>query len=279
MIKTAKRTIVIVGIAAFASSCRGLAQEATHTPALSTLRVVATTTTAPLARDFSQAYIREDALFVLSLSEANWQGVQNELLNDESVYGLTTFLPDGANLWAAPLGEDAIAIITHVDLNIPVLSAEQLRSIFTGTINNWQDVGGPNLPIVLVSREEEADSRLAFQHLVMGERRISGNARLATSSPDTLDIVATTIGSIGYVSLGLIDERVRVTPVVGQVGETPITPSLETIADGSYPLRTPILLVGQREPDADSVAYEFFIWLQQGGGQTIIGRNYVPLTP
>lgn len=279
MLKAAKRTIVIFGLAALASSCRGMAQQATHTPEISHLRVIATTSTAPLAQDLIQAYVREDALFVVSLSEANWSAVQKQITDDPAFFGLTTFLPDDSTLWATPIGEDGLAIIVHPSVQMDVLTAAQLRNIFSGGVRNWREVGGADLPMVVVSREAGADTRAVFERLVMGERPITGAAVLAPTSSSVLDIVATTEGAISYASFGSLDNRVRVVPVAASINDTPILPSLQTITDKTYPLRMPILIVSQQPPDPNTTIYEFFLWIQQGGGQTIIRQHYAPLNP
>ncbi len=276
MLKTAKRTIVIFGIAALASSCRGMAQQATHTPEISQLRLVATTSTAPLARDLIQSYIREDALFVVSLEEGNWAHVQMQVEADSNFFGLTSFLPDSSALWATPIGEDGLAIVVHPSVEIESLTAAQLRSIFSGNIQNWREVGGTTLPLVVVSREPGADTRAVFERLVMGERPISGAALLAPTHPGMLDLVAATPGAIGYTSFGALTPQVKVVAIAASADETPILPSLQTLENHTYPLRMPILLVGQNEPT--DLVYEFFLWMQQGGGQAIVRQRYVPLS-
>lgn len=279
MLKTAKRTIVIFGLAALASGCRGIAHQATHTPEISHLRLMATTSSAPLARDLIQSYVREDSLFVISLSEANWSAVQKQVNEDPAFFGMTMFLPDASTLWATPIGEDGLAIIVHPALKLNALTAPQLRTIFSGSVRNWREVGGPDLPIVVVSREAGADTRSVFERLVMGERPISGTAVLAPSSSSVLNIVSATEGAISYASFGSLDNRVAVVPIAGSAADTPITPSLPTIIDRSYPLRMPILIVSQREPQPDTPVYEFFVWVQQGSGQNIVRQRYAPLNP
>lgn len=278
MLQTAKKTIVIFGIAALASSCRGSAQQATHTPEISHLRVMATTSTAPLARDLIHSYIREDSLFVISLTEGNWAAVQKQLESDATFFGLTNFLPDSTSFWATPVGEDGLAIIVHPSLQLDFLTASQLRAIFSGTVQNWREVGGANLPIIVVSREVGADTRSVFQQLVMGERPVTAAARLAPTSQTMLNIVTSTQGAIGYTSYGSLDANVAVVPIAGSADETPISLTLETIDNKTYPLRMPILLVGQNEPRPDSIIYEFFLWIQQGEGQSIVRRHYAPIS-
>lgn len=53
-----------------------------------------------------------------------------------------------------PVAIDGIAIAVNQSLNIPGLTVAQLKDIYTGKITNWQQVGGPNLPITVYSRSK-----------------------------------------------------------------------------------------------------------------------------
>src|SRR5574341_667287 len=140
----------MVGFSLLVVGCRATRLQTTPTPTVSQLNLLTTSTTTPLAQSLSQAYIRQDTLFLISLHETNWRGVENQIAADPSLYGMTTFLPEGSNLWAAPLGEDGIAIITHPGTKVPVLIASQLRGIFSGGIGSWSKVGGADMPITVV---------------------------------------------------------------------------------------------------------------------------------
>ncbi|MBN1936532.1 MAG: substrate-binding domain-containing protein, partial [Anaerolineae bacterium] len=48
---------------------------------------------------------------------------------------------------------DGIAIVTHPGIELPGLTVAQVQGIFAGEITNYAEVGGPDAPIVVVSRE------------------------------------------------------------------------------------------------------------------------------
>jgi phosphate transport system substrate-binding protein len=85
------------------------------------------------------------------------------------------------------------------------LTAKQLQGIYSGSIRNWQQVGGPDLPITVVSLLPNNGIRTTFEHYVLG-----GPETLPSSAEhqvvDRTDIAAkmvqTTPGAIGYVDLG-----------------------------------------------------------------------------
>lgn len=277
-----KRTLVVVTLAL--ASCRAPMQAPTSTPEVVPLYFVTSSSTDTLLRNLAATYTRENSLVAIVDQAANGTSITVALDPRESsnqrLYALTTYLPNLDNLWAAPLGQDGIAIVVHPRLNLPQLGADDLRRIFTGAVENWIEFGGPDVPITVVSREAESDSRRVFEQLVLGQRRITYNAVLALTDAAMLDVVAQTPGAIGFMSMGLMSGRagqVRVMPLVGETGEMPVLPTPLTVGNGTYPLRTPLLIVGTMPPVPGDGYYEFIVWAQQRQAQEIISTRYAPL--
>jgi phosphate transport system substrate-binding protein len=84
------------------------------------------------------------------------------------------------------------------------LTSAQLKGIYTGQITNWNQVGGPNLKIVVVSRPPSSGTRATFQSYVIGgPETVSGPASLTTDSTGTVvKNVQQTDGAIGYAASG-----------------------------------------------------------------------------
>lgn len=274
-----KRTLVVVTLAL--ASCRAPMQAPTSTPEVVPLYFVTSSSTDSLLRSLAATYTRENSLVAIVDQAANGTSIAVALnptqSSDPPLYALTTYLPNLDNLWAAPLGQDGIAIVVHPRLNILRLSADDLRRIFTGAVANWLELGGPDLAITVVSRDAESDTRRVFEQLVLGQRQITYNALLALTDGAMLDVVAQTPGAIGFMSMALVSGQVRVVPLVGQVGDTPVLPTPLTVAEGTYPLRTPLLIVGTKPPEPGDGYYEFIAWVQQRQAQQIIGERYAPL--
>ncbi len=274
-----KRTLVVVTLAL--ASCRAPMQAPTSTPEVVPLYFVTSSSTDTLLRNLAASYTRENSLVAIVDQAANGTSIAMALDPAESstpsLYALTTYLPNLDNLWAAPLGQDGIAIVVHPRLNIPQLSAGDLRRIFTGAVENWVEFGGPDVPITVVSRDAESDTRRVYERLVLGQRQMTYNAILALTDAAMLDVVAQTPGAIGFMSMALVSGQVRVMPLVGETGDTPVLPTPLTVANETYPLRTPLLIVGTKPPEPGDGYYEFIVWAQQAQAQEIIGERYAPL--
>jgi phosphate transport system substrate-binding protein len=244
---------------------------------------MATTATEPLLTELAAAYERPGTLLAISRAAANWTTIYERVLAGETSFALTTYVPAASGLWAAPIGRDGIAIITDGANPIPYLTLADLQQIFQGKVTSWADVGGADHPLTVVSREDGADTRFAFEALVMDSHPITPNARLALSSGSMVEIVAGTPGAIGFVSMAWAQsagDRVRLIPILDDtISDQPQLPSPQTLSDGLYPLWTPILLVGPVPPEAGTAVYDWFAWMQSEAGQQIVGQNYGRLSP
>lgn len=273
--KRAKRTIVILGLAL--ASCRGPMVTPTATPQTLSVRILATTTTYSLLQNLAAGYSRPNILLATNSAAANWETVFGQLLAGNVPFALTTYVPSDANLWVAPIGYDGLAIVVDTTNPIAALTFDDLRAIYQGRINNWSELGGPDLPVTVVSRESGADTRLILDALVMEDRRTTLGARLALSGQSVLEIVGSTPGAIGYVSMAQVDHRVRAVPIAAQAGDPPVVPSPETVGAGQYPLHSTILVVGLQPPEDGSIYRDWFAWMQSEAGQAIVRQQYAPL--
>lgn len=273
-----KRTIAVFTLAL--ASCRSPIQSPTNTPQVISLRIITTSSTAPLLQELTTAYSNDHALASFSTQNENTLTLQQIIENTSSTpsYAITNYLPPSTNIWAAPIGYDAIAVIAHPDVEISSLSANDLRSIFMGITINWSVFIESNMDIVVVTRESTSTTQHVFRNQVLGQRTITPAARLATTESSMLSIVAETPGAIGFVSLASLtdDSGIYIIPITTQEGDTPILPTIETVTNETYPLRTPLLIVGSQPPTSDDIYYEFIVWLQNEG-QSIIGQHYAPL--
>jgi phosphate transport system substrate-binding protein len=233
------------------------------------LRLYATTSTLPLLRDLMSGYTRRSPGAAFETASGNLDSMLTRLLNGDTPYFLSTHLPESselAPLMAWPIAQDGLAIITHPANPTPTLTPEQLRRVYQGQINNWSEVGGPALDLMVVTREPGSGAGAEFERLVMGARHFSPSAQIAPSSAAMVEIVADRPGSIGYVSMSYLDGRIRPLRIDN------ILPTPETVTEALYPLRSTIYLIGLTEPEG---AYlDFLLWSQSPAGQAIIGEQY-----
>ena len=266
--KGAKRTIVILSLAL--ASCRGPVSPASPTPEVVSLRLLVDSATSPLLRDLASHYNPANVLITWNVQVGDASTVLDWIKQGEATYALLDYVPSAAfdtRWWTTPIGQDGIAVVVHATNPITNLTAAQFRAVLQGRVLNWNELGGPNMPMTLVARNDTSSDATIIQALALGDRRVTRNARLATTSQAVVDIVSADSGAIGYVSMGYLNGTVRAVPLDG------ILPTPDTVTANQYPLRAPIVFVGLREPGNDGYR-AFFAWAQSAEGQAIVRQHY-----
>jgi phosphate transport system substrate-binding protein len=165
-------------------------------------------------------------------------------------------------LIAAPIIFDAIAVIVHRGNPVQNLSMDQIRRIFSGGITRWNEVGGKDQAITLLTREEGSGTREAFQHLIMGTKEISLGALVQDSNGAIRQVVADDRNGIGYISLGLVNDRVKALKI------DRIEPTVENIQKHRYKFIRPFLFVFRASPQG--LAKDFLHYILSPSGQKLL---------
>lgn len=169
------------------------------------------------------------------------------------------------------IARDGLAIAVHPDVPVDGLTREEARSIFAGEIANWNEVGGPDRPIVVVAREEGSGTRAAFEEMVMGEEALIVDlAILLPSNGSIRTTVSTTPDSIGFFSFGYLDESVKALAVDG------VEATGENAASGAYPIVRPLNMMTDGEPRAMVKVWLDFI-LGAEGQQIVVEEGYISI--
>ncbi|MEH1831903.1 MAG: PstS family phosphate ABC transporter substrate-binding protein [Nostoc sp.] len=107
----------------------------------------------------------------------------------------------GFSLKEIPVAIDGIAIAVNLNLDIPGLTVAQLKDIYTGKISNWQQVGGPNLPITVYSRSKEAGGTVEFfVENILNKENFGANVSYVGTTTEAVRKVAASPGGIYYAS-------------------------------------------------------------------------------
>lgn len=146
---------------------------------------------------------------------------------------------DGPNAQFA-IGYDALAIIVNPRNPLRNLSLSQVRSIFTGHVTNWSEVGGQNLPITVYSRPEGSGTRQFFTRQVLNEAGITPSAAVKVRNPDMASAVAGNLGGIAY--LPFSESQGSTVIAVGD-GNDRYEPNLLTVVTRNlYPIKRTLYL-------------------------------------
>lgn len=173
--------------------------------------------------------------------------------------------PEEQGLMVILLALDGIAVILHRDNPIEDLTVEQVRSIFTGRVTNWRELGGFDADIIPVSREEGSGTRASFETLIMAGEAISDACLVQDSNGAVREIIATTLQGVGYVSVGLVDDREKAVAIGG------VRPTLANLITEKYGFSRPFLMLLRREPSGD--VKKFIDYALSETGQGILGSS------
>ena len=109
---------------------------------------------------------------------------------------------------------DGIAIVVHPSNPVADLTIEQIRDIYTGKIKNWKELGGPDQPIVVISRDTNSGTYETFETLVMNKEKMAERTEYVGSNGAIRQRVMSTPAAIGYVGLAFT-EGVKALTVTG----------------------------------------------------------------
>lgn len=175
------------------------------------------------------------------------------------------------------------ALVVNEDVRLRDLSTADVRRLYRGEIANWSELGGPDLPVHLVSRDANSGTRQVFQRRVLGRGEIANSSVDCVHKDDpaspvircelgsteqVLATVAELPGAIGYSELNSA-ARAKGLHRLALDGHPA---SVDAIEDGtsSYPYREIEYAYTYGQPPADSLASSFLTYLARGNGQDVI---------
>lgn len=202
------------------------------------------------------------SLGISSVSQGIVQiGTSSRELTQKEKVGLTEYV----------IGKEGIVIVVNNENNITDLKNDQIKDIFSGKIKNWKDVGGSDSEIHVITREAGSGTRSAFENIVMGkEIKIKSDAIVQSSTESVKQAVRQDPGAVGFISLARMSSDVKALKISG------ISPSEDTVANGSYKIQTSFLFVVKGEPKG--IVKEFIDFTLGPEGQAIVKEeNVVPI--
>lgn len=156
------------------------------------------------------------------------------------------------------IARDGIVVVVHPSNPVNNLSLKELKDIFSSRIENWQELGGPDRKIVLVSREAGSGTRDGFETLAMDGETVSNRALIANSTGAIRMIVAGDRNAIGYISLAVLDSTVKPLRI------DDVRPTAENIRNGKYAISRPFIYLTSEEPEGLTRDFIDFVLSDQG---------------
>jgi phosphate transport system substrate-binding protein len=179
------------------------------------------------------------------------------------------------------VARDAIAVVVHPSNPVQGLTIPQLADIYTGKIKNWQELGGDDRPIVLLSRESNSGTYVYFLENVVRQGKksdlmFSPDTLLMPSSEGISNEVRQNPNAIGYDGLGYVTDDQKVLAVSKDDAGPHVLPSVDTVNDNTYPISRPLYMYTAGEPQGAVKIY--LDWILGPEGQAIVPTlGFVPL--
>jgi len=239
------------------------------------------TTVGPIAKAFAEYYMGKHPDVNITVSESGSGNGAKGLINAACDVATMSRAMKNSELKAAQdagvlpiehvVAMDGIAMVVHPSNPASDLTLEQVRQVYTGKIRNWKELGGPDRPIVVISRDTNSGTYETFETLVMNRQKMAGNVEYVGSNGAIRQRVMSTEGAIGYVGLAF-------TEGVKPLSAGGVEPTHETVLDKTYPIARPLYMYTNGRPKEGTPLFEFIgIAASEEGKKIVEATGFVPL--
>jgi phosphate transport system substrate-binding protein len=151
--------------------------------------------------------------------------------------------PDEGDLNAVLIARDGVAMVVHKSNPVKVLTRAQVIAIYTGAVKNWKEVGGPDIPLTVISKAEGRSTLEVFsQYFGLTSPQIKAHIIIGDNQQE-IRTVSTNKGAIGYVSIGSAEYEANHGVPIKMLQLDQFVPSTASVAAGTYPMARELNLV------------------------------------
>jgi phosphate transport system substrate-binding protein len=245
------------------------------------LRTDGSTTVLPIAQKAAEAYMKEHPDVTISVSGGgSGNGIKAIIDGTTDIANSSRFIKNEEVKQAVEKGSypvpfavayDCIVPVVHPSNTVNNLTMDQLKAIYKGEIDNWKAVGGPDLKIVVISRDTSSGTYEVWEEKVMKKERVSPAALLQASSGAVAQAIASNKFAIGYLGIGYLNDKVKAVTVNNIAG------TAETTLNGTFPISRPLFMFTRGWPSGDALNFINFVLNPQKGQKLVKEAGFVPL--
>jgi phosphate transport system substrate-binding protein len=167
------------------------------------------------------------------------------------------------------VAKDGVTFYVHESNPLRSLTVEQLRKIYQGEISSWKDVGGPDAPIVVYSRENSSGTYVFVKDHVLSGGDFVARAQTLPGTAAVVNAVAKEKNGIGYGGAAYA-KGVRELQVEN------VDPTEANIRSGKYPLARDLYMYTRAQPKGEAKEFIDFC-LSQEGQKVVTAVGYFPV--
>lgn len=231
-----------------------------------TVSISGSTSVGPLAEKLAAKYTETDNTNIEINQIGSSAGITNAISGVSEIGMSSRDLKEeevASGLNEVIIAYDGIVVVTHPSNKVKDLTMEQVKQIFTGEITNWSELGGDDLEIVVVSREDGSGSRDAFQEIVeYSSGELIRNSIIASGNGNIKTTVANNKHAVGFISFEYIDENISTINING------VEATAENVLQEKYSLSRPFLFV-YKEGQLTEAGQHFIDFILSEEGQLI----------
>ena len=224
------------------------------------VNIAGSTSVMPFTEKLAEHFMVEQPTFIINVQAGGSTAGIQATMNKTVEIGMSSreLKADEKKLQEITICLDGIAIVVHPDNPVTSLKLSQVRDIFSGKIKNWKELGWLDRRIDAVTREEGSGTRGAFEELVMHKDQIDDGIMVQDSNGSVKEVVATDPYAIGYLSLGMVDERVSAVTIDA------VRPTAEAIKNKQYKIVRPFLYLTMGDPTGDATTFINYVLSKDG---------------
>jgi phosphate transport system substrate-binding protein len=251
--------------------------------AMDSVLISGSTTIFPLVKAGAEAFNGEQSNYTVAVTGGGTYAGIEDIVKSKSDIAMASnkvvelkIISSGNKFNEIPIGHDGIAIVVSkqiYDAGVTSLTKDQVKKIYSGEINNWKDLGGSDLEILVVAREDGSGTRDIFNEYLLGRKTetMPGKCVVAESNEEMKQLITENKTAIGYLGFSYSEDG-----LVGVIALDGVKPTAETIKNGSYELARDLYFYTYGDAKPGVLAFIDFM-IGPEGRKIAEAHGFVPL--
>jgi phosphate transport system substrate-binding protein len=272
LIKSVAKGLAVISLAVILTACGSNDGGGTKSSneGLATIAISGSTSVGPLAEKLAFKYEENNDVKIEINQIGSSAGITNAISGVSEIGMSSRDLKQeeiDSGLSETIIAYDGIVVVTHPTNKVKDLTLDEVKKIFTGKVTNWKELGGEDLEIVVVSREDGSGSRDSFQEIVdFSSGELVRSAIIASGNGNIKTTVATNKHAVGFISFEYIDESISTIDING------VEATADNVLQQKYKLSRPFLFVNKEENLTDA-GQQFIDFILSPDGQAVVSET------